>query len=128
MDTQEQRRRLSASRRQAVSDSVSAERARREIRLDARRRADILESGTPEELAALRAEYEEERQARLLRVATERLDAELDQIDERARDDFYLALELETGRKWSPGDPPPSVVYTRRELWCLLPADQEKWG
>lgn len=115
-------------RLKAVNDSIRAERIRAEERRAGRRRADIIESGTPEERAALRAEYDAEMQAYLARRREEKAAEERARLEERAQDDIYLALELETGRKWSYGEPPPQVVYTPRWLWFKFRDEPERWG
>lgn len=122
-------RRQSQQRRlDSVRDGIVTERLQEDFRTDARRRADILESGTPEERAALFAEYRAEHEERTTRRQAELVDMELDRIEERAKSDFFLALSLETGVAWSSGELPPGVVYTRRELWPLFPDAPEKWG
>lgn len=88
-------------RQQAIRERQLEERHRAES--DALRRANIVESGTPEERAALRQEYADQA-ARGRRLV----------LEARAeRGNFLAALELETDLqiRWTSGEAPASVVW-----------------
>ena len=70
---------------------------------EALRRANVLESGTDEERAALRAEYVRQAQR------GPRLKLEW----EAEHGNFLARLELATGAKWTSGEAPDDVVWSR---------------
>lgn len=113
----ERLRRAGAERsRQAVSAKLVAERYRAES--DALRRANIVESGTPEERAALRAEesaeFEAGRQRVLAEIEERKLALRRAELQVQAdAGDFIAALTLATDLRvtWTSGEAPASVVW-----------------